>query len=238
MSGARLWACQDLQVQLQGRRVLHDLQLQLQAGERVAIVGPNGAGKSTLLRVMMGLLPHQGQVWRAPDRTQAMLFQRPHLLHLSSRANVALGLWLDRPLRQSWAQACARAQTALAMTGVADLAAQRATRLSGGQQQRVALARALAREPDMLLLDEPTANLDRHSRHDFERLMLDLQARQDMTLVWVTHQLGQARRLATRVICLDGGRLAADLPVQDFFNTALLAAHHPVAHAFTEGERT
>lgn len=110
MSGARLWACQDLQVQLQGRRVLHDLQLQLQAGERVAIVGPNGAGKSTLLRVMMGLLPHQGQVWRAPDRTQAMLFQRPHLLHLSSRANVALGLWLDRPLRQSWAQACARAQ--------------------------------------------------------------------------------------------------------------------------------
>lgn len=222
-------------------QALSGVSLQVRAGERVALVGPNGSGKSTLLRTLHGLLqPQAGQVVHAPAARQAMLFQRPHMLRASVLVNVALGLWLDRGQRLSWAAARHAALQALQRVGLQGVAMQSGRELSGGQLQRVALARALARQPDLLLLDEPTASLDPHAKQDVEQLMLAF-ARPDegpaQTLVWASHNLGQVKRLATRVVCLEAGRVLADLPVQDFFNADVLSGHSPSAQAFVQGEQ-
>ena len=229
----------DVTVQLGAVRALEGLSLGITAGERVALVGPNGSGKSTLLRTLHGLLsPASGRVHRVAEQRQAMLFQRPHLLRASALSNVALGVWLDRSLGLSWSQARERALQALARVGLQAQAGQGARQLSGGQQQRLALARAWARQPDVLLLDEPTASLDPHAKREVEALITEFADGHDrpLTLVWSSHNLGQVRRIATRVICLVGGRVCADLPVQDFFNAGVLARVSPEAHAFVQGE--
>ena len=226
-------------VQLGPVQALKDVSLRIDAGERVALVGPNGSGKSTLLRTLHGLLhPAAGMARRDPARRQAMLFQRPHLLRLSALSNVALGLWLDRSLGLSWAQAKSRATQAMARVGLHGIAGQGGRQLSGGQQQRLALARAWARQPDVLLLDEPTASLDPHAKREVEALIAEFAqgASDPLTLVWASHNLGQVKRIATRVVCLESGRVLADLPVQEFFNAQVLARVSPEAHAFVQGE--
>ena len=226
-------------VQLGAQQALKGVSLRMAAGERVALVGANGSGKSTLLRTLHGLvLPTQGQVIQAPGVRQAMLFQRPHMLRLSALNNVALGVWLDRSLALNWRAAKALALQALQRVGLQSVAQQNGRQLSGGQQQRLALARAWARQPDVLLLDEPTASLDPHAKCEVEALMADFASNQDrpLTLVWASHNLGQVKRLATRVIYLEFGRVLADLPVADFFNPDLLAECSPAAHAFVQGE--
>ena len=220
---------------------LSQVSLHLQAGERLALVGANGSGKSTLLRTIHGLLPmHGGQLQCAQGLRQAMLFQRPHLLRMTVLNNVTLALWLDREKGLSWAHARQRAWGALQQVGLTAVAQQNGRQLSGGQLQRVALARALAREPDLLLLDEPTASLDPHAKREVETLMQTFAQGRDaqaLTLVWASHNLGQVKRLATRVIYLEGGRLLADLPVADFFNAQVLARVSPAAHTFVQGEQ-
>jgi tungstate transport system ATP-binding protein len=219
-------------------RALSDVTLRIAPGERVALVGANGCGKSTLLRLLHGLLRQtSGQVQAAPLKQQAMLFQRPHLLRTTVQNNVALGLWLrGRP----WALAKTLALSALARVGLTELAQRNARKLSGGQQQRVAMARAWALDPQILLLDEPTASLDPHAKREVEALMADFAAgpapNKPLTLVWASHNLGQVKRLATRVIYLEFGRVLADLPVSDFFDPTLLAECSPAAHAFVQGE--
>ena len=226
-------------VQLGAIQALLGVNLHIAAGERVALVGPNGSGKSTLLRTLHGLLqPSAGEIQRDTAHRQAMLFQRPHLLRASSLSNVALGVWLDRSLGLNWSQARARAEQALARVGLQAQARQGARQLSGGPQQRLALARAWARQPDVLLLDEPTASLDPHAKRDVENLITEFADGQGtpLTLVWASHNLGQVKRIATRVICLGAGRVLADLPVHDFFNAEVLARVSPEAHAFVQGE--
>lgn len=228
-------------VQLEAQAALTGVSLSVMSGERVALVGANGSGKSTLLRTLHGLLaPTQGHVLQAPGLQQAMLFQRPHLLRLSALHNVALGLWLDRARGLDWAAAKTRAWAALQRVGLQSVAQQSGRQLSGGQQQRLALARAWARQPDVLLLDEPTASLDPHAKREVEALMADFaegsSADRPLTLIWASHNLGQVKRLATRVIYLELGHVLADLPVADFFDAAHLAAHSPAAHAFVQGE--
>jgi tungstate transport system ATP-binding protein len=228
-------------VQLGAQWALKDVSLRIVAGERVALVGSNGSGKSSLLRTLHGLVPPtQGRVIQAPGVRQAMLFQRPHMLRLSALNNVALGLWLDRSLALRWRGAQALALQALQRVGLQAVPGQSARQLSGGQQQRLALARAWARQPDVLLLDEPTASLDPHAKRDVEVLMADFAAGpapdQPLTLVWASHNLGQVKRLATRVIYLEAGRVLADMPASDFFNAELLAECSPAAHAFVQGE--
>ena len=149
---------------------------------------------------------------------------------------VALALWL-RGTR--WREARTAALAALHRVGLQDIAAQNARTLSGGQQQRVALARAWALRPDVLLLDEPTASLDPHAKREVEQLMADLAASQGqagpghpVTMVFSSHNLGQVKRLASRVIYLEHGCVLADLPVHDFFNGPLPDA----ARLFVKGE--
>jgi tungstate transport system ATP-binding protein len=182
--------------------------------------------------------PTAGQVTRAPGLQQAMLFQRPHLLRMTVLRNLALGLWLRGT---PWGDAKVRALAALERVGLAALAGRHARQLSGGQQQRVALARAWALQPQVLLLDEPTASLDPHAKREVEALIdgfaqQALGAPAAMTLVFSSHNLGQVKRLASRVIYLEHGRVLADLPVHDFFSAQLLQQQYPAAHLFLKGE--
>jgi tungstate transport system ATP-binding protein len=236
---AAVFQLRDVSVCLGPVWALMGVDLDVQPGERVALVGANGSGKSTLLRTLHGLLsPVQGHVARHPALRQAMLFQRPHLLRMSALNNVALGLWLERGQGLSWTQSKARAAEALQRVGLSAVAHQGGRQLSGGQQQRLAMARAWGRRPDVLLLDEPTASLDPHAKREVEALMAAFATGQErpLTLIWASHNLGQVKRLATRVIYLEAGRIMADLPVADFFNPAQLALHSPAAHAFVQGE--
>ena len=214
---------------------LKDLELTLMRGERLALIGSNGSGKTTLLRLLHGLVHatsgrrevHALLPGGTPPR-MAMLFQKPFMMNLSVRRNLLLGLWLagvpagERP---------ARAQAALQRVGLAPEAARPARDLSGGQQQRLALARAWALRPDILFLDEPTASLDPGARREVEALVEDL-GRDGVTVVMSTHNLGQAKRLSTRVVYLEAGRLVADAPTALFFSTPL----PPEAASFLRGE--
>ena len=192
--------------------------LRITPGERVALVGANGSGKSTLLRALHGLVePAAGRVQHDEQVSQAMLFQRPYMLRTSVLNNVALGLFLSG---SSWAQSKKLALQALARVGLSALATRNAKALSGGQQQRVALARAWARGPGVLLLDEPTASLDPTAKREVERLMAEF-SDAGMTLIFSSHNLGQVKRLASRVIYLERGHVLADLPTHDFFNGLL-----------------
>ena len=221
-----------------GLQALRDITLTIRPGESVALVGANGSGKSTLLRLLHGLLrPTAGTCHSHAAARQAMLFQRPFMLRTTAQNNVALALWLRG---QSWREAKVQALAALRRVGLADQAGQSARTLSGGQQQRMALARAWALQPDVLLLDEPTASLDPHAKREVERLIADFSAGdgrdQPVTLVFASHNLGQVKRLATRVIYIEQGVVQADLPVQEFFDSARLQAVSPAAFLFVKGE--
>jgi tungstate transport system ATP-binding protein len=224
---------QDVSVQFDTHLALHGVNLQMQAGERVALVGANGSGKSTLLRVAHGLLQvSRGSVVVAPEAHQAMVFQRPHMLRTSVLSFVVWGLWLQGT---SWRDAHGRAMQALERVALQDMAHRSARTLSGGQQQRLALARAWALRPNVVMLDEPTSSLDPHAKREVERLLSEWVAASKVSLLFSSHNLGQVKRLATRVIYLEAGRVLADLPVQEFFNRPL-GDSHPEAFLFLKGE--
>jgi tungstate transport system ATP-binding protein len=196
---------------------LQGIDFTLHAGERVALVGANGSGKTTLLRVLHGRLPHEGRRVMAADLRQAMVYQRPFLLRLSVWRNLLLALWLAG-VRKGEREA--RADEALVRVGLSAERERPARVLSGGQQQRLALARAWAVRPQVLFLDEPTASLDPSAKREVEQLVTEFSA-EGMALVMSTHNLGQAKRLATRVLYLEGGRLVVDRPTRAFFESPL-----------------
>ena len=224
-----LFNLQSVNIRFGQVRALSDCSLTIQAGERVALIGSNGSGKSTLLRALHGLLlPTSGALATGLNLRQAMLFQRPYMLRTSVQNNIALGLWLRG---NQWKQAKELALQALERVGLRELAGRSAKALSGGQQQRVALARAWAGQPAVVLLDEPTSSLDPNAKREVERLMQEF-ADSGMTLIFSSHNLGQVKRLASRVVYLEHGRVVADLPTHDFFNGPLPLA----AENFLKGE--
>lgn len=214
---------------------LRGITLTLHRGDRLALVGANGSGKTSLLRLLHGLVPaSEGRRTELPLQpearmaTGAMLFQRPFLLNLSARRNVSLGLWLRGWPRAQRTEASLRA---LQRVGLGELAGRPARDLSGGQQQRLALARAWAQRPDILFLDEPTASLDPSAKREVESLIEEF-ADEGMTVVLATHNLGQAKRLASRVAYLEEGRLIIERPAGEFFAGPL----PPQAETFLKGE--
>lgn len=220
-------------VQFGTQAALRGIHLQVHRGDRIAVVGANGSGKTTLLRLLNGLQPPtSGQRLLLPGGkapVTAMLFQRPFLMQFSVRRNLQLALWLAGV---PGAERAARVDGALQRVGLQTKATLPARSLSGGQQQRLALARAWAVQPDILFLDEPTASLDPSAKREVEQL-IDAFGAAGMALVMSTHNLGQAKRLANRVLYLDAGRLLADLPVDDFFHRTGLP---PEAAQFLKGE--
>jgi tungstate transport system ATP-binding protein len=203
-----------------GRTLIDRVSCTFTPGPRTVILGPNGAGKSVLMRLCHGLLtPTTGRiVWRGSrderrPRAQAMVFQRPVMLRRSALANVTYGLKLagvSRAKRQR------RARAALDAVGLAANAEHPARVLSGGEQQKLALARAWSLEPEVLFLDEPTANLDPGATREVERIVEQIHA-SGTKIVMTTHNLGQARRLADEILFMSAGRLAEHAPVERFF---------------------
>ena len=195
-------------------QALRSVSLDVVRGDFIALIGANGSGKTTLLRLLHGLLAFDGaREVLAPQALQVMVFQRPFMLRLSVRRNVMLALWLAGVPRADRAVRAARALQRVGLTALRDRPARA---LSGGEQQRLALARAWAVRPQIVFLDEPTASLDPSAKKEIEALLESFHA-DGLTLIMSTHNLGQAKRLANRVVYLDGGELRADLPTDQFF---------------------
>ncbi len=225
----------DVSFAARDRTILDRVNLTLEHGVRTVVLGPNGAGKSVLLRVMHGLIsPTSGSVrWSAREapgapRRQAMVFQRPVMFRRSAMGNLRFALAVAGVPRE---ERRGRAEAALERVGLSGIAHQPARVLSGGEQQRLALARAWMLAPEVLFLDEPTANLDPGSARAIEAIV---QAIHDAgtKIVMVTHNLGQARRLADEILFLHGGRLCERSAAADFFHRPATAE----AAAYLEGE--
>ncbi len=216
-----------------GERLLRDISFTLEAGSLTIILGPNGAGKSLILRLCHGLLkPTGGSVqWRGggnPARRHAMVFQRPVLLRRTAAANISHALKLHGLDRHARAQ---RTLAALAQAGLSDLARRQARLLSGGEQQRLAFARAWALSPQVLFLDEPTANLDPAATRAIETTIHGFRA-MGTKVVMTTHDLAQARRLADDILFFNRGRLVENGPAKPFF----AAPRSKEGQAFIAGE--
>lgn len=227
---------QDVSLRRNGQTVLDLPRLTLEAVGVTAILGPNGAGKSLLLRLLHGLIaPDYGQIRmdgapldRATRARQAMVFQRPVLLRRSVAGNLDFVL-----RRQGVARAArpARIQALLEEAGLGDKARQYARALSGGEAQRLAIQRAMATQPDVLFLDEPTASLDPAATQAAERLIRGAAA-SGCRVILVTHDLGQARRLADEAVLLHKGRVLEQAPAAAFFEQPQTrAGQHFVAGA-------
>lgn len=205
-----------------GVPLLEDVSLEIDASGRTVLLGPNGAGKSLLLKICHGLIsPTAGRIdWSArPERVragQAMVFQRPVLLRRSAAANVAYALAVRGVPRSRRRELVAEA---LRIAGLEAIARRPARVLSGGEQQRLALARAWAVRPEVLLLDEPTANLDPSATRAVEEVLGTFRAA-GTKLVMTTHDLGQARRMADDVVFLHRGRVVERGPADRFFDRA------------------
>jgi tungstate transport system ATP-binding protein len=236
-----IYQLRDVAKEYGGRRVLHVDRLDIRRGEIFALVGPSGAGKSTLLRLLNFLEPPTsgsirflGAEFGASQpvplqlrRRVTTVFQRPILLNRSVWANASYGLQL-RGRRNATSQV----EMALEQVGLTDLARQQARTLSGGEAQRVALARAMVLQPDVLLLDEPTANLDPYNVGLIEDIVRSLNHERGTSLVLVTHNVFQARRLADRVALLLEGQIVEVADVESFFQSP----RDPRTAAFVRGE--
>ena len=232
MNGILPLRLEDVSFAAGGRTLIEQLSLTLEAGASTIILGANGAGKSVLMRLMHGLLaPSTGRVaWNAqgPRRRQAMVFQRPVMLRRSALANVVYGL---AAAGVTGVERERLAREALAEVGLSHVAQRPARILSGGEQQRLALARAWALHPEVVFLDEPTANLDPGATREIETIIKAFDA-SGTKIVMSTHSLGQARRLGDEVIFLHQGRVAERAPIERFFPQPA----SPEAAAFVKGE--
>ncbi|MBR9843219.1 MAG: ABC transporter ATP-binding protein [Rhodobacteraceae bacterium] len=199
--------------------VIVDMDFEIQPGEVLALLGRSGCGKSTLLHMLSGLThPSEGEVVidgngvREPSPRWVMMFQAPSLYPWMSVAqNAALGLRFSRRN----AEIAKRVPEVLELVDLGAFADRNAQELSGGQQQRVALARSLATDPEMLLLDEPFSALDAFTRRSLQQDVRKIAKELGLTLVLVTHDVGEAVRMADRVLVLQAnpGRIAEDTQI-------------------------
>ena len=221
---------EDLRFEVSGKRLVDGLSFTVPRGGVTAIIGPNGAGKSLTLRLCHGLIaPTGGSIRYQADtgpRRHAMVFQRPVMLRRSARANLVHALKATGHRDPAGA-----ATAALDRFGLSALGDRPARLLSGGEQQRLAIARAWSLQPEMLYLDEPTSQLDPGATRQIEAVIAAL-AREGMTIVMATHDLGQARRLATRILFMNRGRIVEDAEAAAFF----AAPSTPEGRSFIAGD--
>ena len=189
------------------KRVLDLEEVTIEKGTRTAIIGPNGAGKSTLLNIISRIdsASEGAVVYESEDsRLVTQVFQQPYMLRTSVEKNIQYPLrlrnWPEERMKQ-------RSDELMKELGLLDLRNQKAWKLSGGETQKVALARALSFEPSLLLLDEPTANIDPATTAEIEEMLLKINREEGTTILFVTHNLAQARRVCNRLLFLDKGKL-------------------------------
>ena len=226
-----------------GQSIVHDLSLQAEPGEAIAVIGRSGAGKTTLLRLLNGLArPSSGSVTIDRDpldgdlamrrRRIGTILQAPALFpHRSVFDNIAT---VPRLLEWPEEKIALEAQQMMEQLGMPlDRFGRRFPRsLSGGEQQRVSIARAMIAAPALLLCDEPFSALDPLVRRELQDAFVMLRDRGDVTMVFVTHDLGEALRVGKRLVLMDGGTIVCDLPRDEF-----LASNVPLVRRFIEASR-
>ncbi|ASJ72567.1 energy-coupling factor ABC transporter ATP-binding protein [Granulosicoccus antarcticus] len=234
--GVHSVSAEALRIERAGRVLLSIDSIEFGATGCCGIVGPNGAGKSLLVRTLCGLMrPDEGRVYwagSAPDAARrhqvGLLLQRPVLLRRNAVQNIVYAL---RAAGLSRKASVEQAQRALEESGLAAVREVPSHRLSGGEQQRVALARALALKPDMLFLDEATANVDPASTLVIEQQLLGAM-RAGLKVVMVSHDVGQVRRLANEVVLMHKGQIVEQSSRTTFFEQT----NNPVSRRWLAGE--
>jgi len=221
-------------------QVLKGVSLEIREGEVLVVIGPSGTGKSTMLRCINLLTrPDKGRIWIGDDEITAphanvnkirervgMVFQDFNLFnHLNALNNVTIALTKVKKLPKAAAEELARFE--LDRVGLSDKADLYPAQLSGGQKQRVAIARALAMDPEVMLFDEPTSALDPELIGEVLEVMKKL-AKEGMTMIVVTHEMGFAREVSTRMIFMEGGVIAEQGPTQQIFDNP----QHPRTREF------
>ena len=221
-------------------QVLKGVSLEIHEGEVLVVIGPSGTGKSTMLRCINLLTrPDKGRIWIGDDEITAphanvnkirervgMVFQDFNLFnHLNALNNVTIALTKVKKMPKAAAEELARFE--LDRVGLSDKADLYPAQLSGGQKQRVAIARALAMEPEVMLFDEPTSALDPELIGEVLEVMKKL-AKEGMTMIVVTHEMGFAREVSTRMIFMEGGVIAEQGPTQQIFDNP----QHPRTREF------
>lgn len=221
-----------------GERTVLDVgSLLIEDGSLCGIIGPNGAGKSTLLNIIAGLDKKKGgrvlygekQQEEIPYRNITMVFQRPYLLHTTVEKNISYPLrlrkWKESEMKERVSQLASE-------LGLTDLLKQKAQTLSAGETQKVALARALSFRPKLLLLDEPTANIDPATTAELERMLNKINKEEKTTILIITHNLAQAKRLCEEVVLLDKGKV-----IETGESEVLLKnPENPITQIFINGE--
>lgn len=214
------------------RQVLDAKEGRVRNGSRTAIVGPNGAGKSTLLKIIAGLeSPDEGTVLyngnnQFPQMDVTLVFQKPYLISSTVEKNIAYPMKLRGFSPEQIEKRITELTEELNLSGFRK---QKSWKLSGGETQKVALARALSFRPKLLLLDEPTANIDPYTTSEIERMLLSIT---DTTIIMVTHNLAQARRVCDDIIMLHEGQIVESGKASE----VLAAPKNEKARRFIEGE--
>ena len=204
-----------------GVTIVERVSLQIGFGPPTILIGPNGSGKTTLLRLAMGLIrPSAGRItWggreNVPPTHRAIVFQRPAMLRRSATANIRYALNAAGVNRS---RLSARTAELLALVGLGSIGGRPARKLSGGEQQRLALSRALAKDPQILFLDEPTASLDPAATKAIEDVVRTVAAR-GIKVVMSTHDLGEAKRIAGEIVLMHRGHVIEQTPAEAFFAT-------------------
>ncbi|MGI6065706.1 MAG: phosphate ABC transporter ATP-binding protein [Bacillota bacterium] len=225
------------------RQVLKEISYQFYPQVIYGLVGPSGAGKSTILRILDLLEePSQGEIFYRGKpvgrgrserlkvrRRIGMVFQQPVLFSGTVLDNIFYGL---KVRGEKFGANKDKLKDILKLVGLEEMEKQKATTLSGGEAQRLALARVLVLEPEVLLLDEPTANLDPTNVNIIEKVLLEIRERFGTTIVIVTHNLFQAKRLVDEILLIYDGRLVEAKPAEEMFR----APEHPLSQAFIRGE--
>lgn len=211
----------EITVEIDEKKILDSISYQFHKGHIYGIIGPNGAGKTTYLKVLSGFLrPAEGIVYFQdkpiikPQRNIAVVWQKPYLLQTSVYHNVAYGLKvrginkdkIDRLVFEM-----------LDLFQLSHLAKQKAANISGGESAKAAIARAVITSPDLLILDEPTASLDPQSVLDIEEMILNLKEKYKMTIIFVTHNMFQAKRIADVTLFFYNGKLIEAQPTNQLF---------------------